>query len=90
MLLNQWLRHWVPADHLVHFIIDVVAGLDLRAARVNKRGGVDAEATSSNAKSSLSLSHSKILMENPCRRHPSKMAQPFWLLAARGQSPTRC
>ena len=69
---------------------DVVAGLDLRAARVNKRGGVDAEATSSNAKSSLSLSHSKILMENPCRRHPSKMAQPFWLLAARGQSPTRC
>jgi len=60
MLLNQWLRHWVPADHLVHLIIDVVAGLDLSAARVNKRDGVGAEATSSNAKSSLSLSHSKI------------------------------
>lgn len=32
------LRDWVPEDHLVHFIIDAVALLDLRAARVNAHG----------------------------------------------------
>lgn len=38
LLLPPDLRDWVPADHLVHFIIDAVAELDLRAARVNERG----------------------------------------------------
>jgi len=33
------LRAWVPEDHLVHFIMDAVGLLDLRAARVNHRGG---------------------------------------------------
>ena len=38
MLLPPDLRDWVPRDHLVHFIIDAVALLDLSAARVNQRG----------------------------------------------------
>ncbi len=38
LLLPPDLRDWVPADHLVHFIIDAVAGLDLRRVRVNERG----------------------------------------------------
>jgi transposase len=38
LLLPPSLRDWVPADHLVHFIIDAVAGLDLRQVRVNERG----------------------------------------------------
>jgi transposase len=38
MLLPPDLRDWVPEDHLVHFIIDAVALLDLRAARVNEHG----------------------------------------------------
>lgn len=38
LLLPPDLRDWVPADHLVHFIIDAVAELDLRSARVNERG----------------------------------------------------
>ena len=32
------LSDWVPADHLVHFVIDAVAELDLSAAAVNERG----------------------------------------------------
>lgn len=38
LLLPPNLRHWVPADHLVHFILDAVDALDLRQVRVNTRG----------------------------------------------------
>src|SRR5277367_3360631 len=38
MLLPPDLREWVPADHLVHFIIDAVECLDVWAAKVNERG----------------------------------------------------
>ncbi len=38
LLLPPNLRDWVPADHLVHFVLDAVAALDLRQAKVNERG----------------------------------------------------
>lgn len=38
MLLPPDLRDWVPAGHLVHFVMDAVAALDLSAAKVNERG----------------------------------------------------
>ena len=38
MLLPPSLQDWVPQDHLVHFVIDAVEQLDLRAARINERG----------------------------------------------------
>ena len=38
LLLPPNLRDWVPADHLVHFVLDAVDGLDLRQVRVNTRG----------------------------------------------------
>lgn len=38
LLLPPNLRDWVPDDHLVHFILDAVAALDLRQIRVNERG----------------------------------------------------
>ena len=38
MLLPPDLRDWVPEDHLVHFIIDAVALLDVSAARLNEQG----------------------------------------------------
>ena len=38
MLLPPDLREWVPADHLVHFILDAVEQLDVSAARVNEQG----------------------------------------------------
>ena len=38
LLLPPNLRDWVPADHLVHFIVDAVEALDLRRVRVNTRG----------------------------------------------------
>jgi hypothetical protein len=38
LLLPPNLRDWVPADHLVHFIVDAVAALDLRQVEVNERG----------------------------------------------------
>jgi len=38
LLLPPNLRDWVPADHLVHFILDAVEALDLRQVRVNTRG----------------------------------------------------
>jgi transposase len=38
LLLPPDMRAWVPEDHLVHFILDAVEQLDLRAARVNERG----------------------------------------------------
>jgi transposase len=43
LLLPPDLREWVPADHLVHFIMDAVGELDLRLARVNERGTGDAQ-----------------------------------------------
>jgi transposase len=38
LLLPPNLRDWVPADHLVHFIIDAVEALDLKQVKVNLRG----------------------------------------------------
>ena len=38
LLLPPNLRDWVPANHLAHFILDVVAELDLRTFKVNERG----------------------------------------------------
>ena len=38
LLLPPNLRDWVPADHLVHFVLDAVDALDLRQVRVNIRG----------------------------------------------------
>jgi transposase len=38
LLLPPNLRDWVPADHLVHFVLDAVAALDLRPIKVNERG----------------------------------------------------
>ena len=32
------LRDWVPADHLVHFVIEAVELIDTRTAPVNARG----------------------------------------------------
>jgi transposase len=43
MLLPPDLRDWVPAGHMVHFIMDAVAELDLSRARVNQRGTGDAQ-----------------------------------------------
>ena len=38
LLLPPNLRDWVPADHLIHFILDAVDALDLRQVKVNTRG----------------------------------------------------
>jgi len=38
LLLPPNLRDWVPANHLVHFILDAVDALDLRQVKVNTRG----------------------------------------------------
>ena len=38
LLLPPNLRDWVPADHLVHFILDAVEVLALRQIKVNLRG----------------------------------------------------
>ena len=43
LLLPPDLRDWVPADHLVHFIMDAVGLLDLSAARVNHSGSGSAQ-----------------------------------------------
>lgn len=43
LLLPPDLRQWVPADHVVHFVMDAVGELDLSAARVNERGTGDAQ-----------------------------------------------
>ena len=32
------LRDWVPANHLVHFVIDAMEAIDVSAASVNERG----------------------------------------------------
>ena len=38
MLLPPDLRDWVPAGHMVHFIMDAVKALDLSLAHINQRG----------------------------------------------------
>ena len=38
LMLPPNLRDWVPADHMAHFILEVVQELDLRQIRVNERG----------------------------------------------------
>lgn len=38
LLLPPDLRDWVSPDHMVHFIMDAVAALDLSLAHVNERG----------------------------------------------------
>ena len=38
LLLPPDLRDWVPADHLVHFLIDAMDGISMSAAKVNRRG----------------------------------------------------
>jgi transposase len=43
LLLPPDLRQWVPEKHLVHFVMDAVAELDLRQAQVNERGTGDAQ-----------------------------------------------
>jgi len=41
LLLPPDMREWVPADHLVHFILDAVEGIDVSQVRVNTRGTGD-------------------------------------------------
>ena len=41
LLLPPNLRDWLPADHLVHFVLDAVETLDLRGFHVNERGTGD-------------------------------------------------
>ena len=41
LLLPPDMRDWVPANHLVHFILDAVDVLDLRQVQVNTRGTGD-------------------------------------------------
>ena len=41
LLLPPDMRDWVPANHLVHFILDAVDALDLRQVQVNTRGTGD-------------------------------------------------
>lgn len=43
LLLSPDLRDWVPADHMVHFVMDAADALDLRRARINDRGTGDAQ-----------------------------------------------
>lgn len=38
LLLPPDLRDWVPAEHLVHFVIDAMTVIDVSAAPVNERG----------------------------------------------------
>jgi transposase len=38
MLLPPDLREWVPADDMVHFVIEAVAGMELPTLKVNRRG----------------------------------------------------
>ncbi len=43
LLLPPDLREWVPANHLVHFIMDAVGHLEVSPARVNERATGDAQ-----------------------------------------------
>ena len=38
LILPPNLRDWVPPGHLVHFILEAVAEMDLRQIKVNERG----------------------------------------------------
>ena len=38
LLLPPDLRDWLPKDHLVHFIMDAVAQVDLSSAKINQHG----------------------------------------------------
>lgn len=38
LLLPPDLRDWVPANHLVHFVLDAMEAIDTRSAAVNARG----------------------------------------------------
>jgi len=38
MLLPPDLREWVPEDDMVHFVIEAVAGMNLPALKINRRG----------------------------------------------------
>jgi transposase len=37
------MREWVPANHLVHFVMDAISQLEVGKARVNERGTGDAQ-----------------------------------------------
>jgi transposase len=41
LLLPPDMREWVPADHLVHFILDAVEAIDVSQVKVNTRGTGD-------------------------------------------------
>lgn len=41
LLLPPDLRDWLPDNHLAHYVIEVVDGLDLRQVQVNERGTGD-------------------------------------------------
>ena len=41
LLLPPDIREWVPAGHLVHFVMDAVEELDMSEAKVNERGTGD-------------------------------------------------
>lgn len=43
MLLPPDLRDWVPADHMVHFVMEAVGMLDLSGARINHTGSGSAQ-----------------------------------------------
>jgi transposase len=43
MLLPPDLRDWVPADHLVHFVLDAIEQVDLHQFKVDTRGTADAQ-----------------------------------------------
>jgi transposase len=43
LLLPPDLRQWVPASHLVHFLMDAVSELDIHAAKLNERGSGSAQ-----------------------------------------------
>jgi transposase len=38
MLLPPDLRDWIPENHLAHFVVEAVEGMDLRGIKVNQRG----------------------------------------------------
>ena len=38
MLLPPDVRDWVPDNHLAHFVIEAVEGMNLRGVKVNHRG----------------------------------------------------
>jgi transposase len=38
MLLPPDLREWIPDNHLAHFVVEAVEGMDLRGLKVNERG----------------------------------------------------